>query len=280
MRAYLDDWTIQAQSPEVASSHTQAVLHHTEALGFHVNLTKSDLTPSQTFQYLGMVFNTVEWSVKPSTDRMERLHTIIRVLLDRIHASARELTQVLGSMEAMVPLVPLAGVHKRPFQREFSSRWSHNDWEVSIPLRDWFRQTTRIWLSFGFLSQRVPITIPPPVAELYSDASHLGWGAHALGHHVSGTWDSTTAETHINSLELHDVTLALRALAPHLPVGHVRVRSDNATTITYITGTRLFPVGGSYSGQSKLPSRLAEQAGLDHSNRMDSSPPRPVPRVG
>ena len=96
----------------MARSHAQAVLRHSEALGFNVNLAKSDLTPSQTFQYLGMVFDTVEWSVKPSTDRMERLRSNIRALLGRTHASARELAQVLGSMESMVQLVPLAGVHK------------------------------------------------------------------------------------------------------------------------------------------------------------------------
>ena len=131
---------------------------------------------------------------------------------------------------------------------------------MSIPLRDWFRQTTRIWLSVGFLSQRVPITIPPPVAELYSDASHLGWGAHALGHHVSGTWDSTTAETHINSRELHAVTLALRALAPHLPVGHVRVRSDNATTITYINRQRV-TVSHSLSAEAETLLLWAQEHG-------------------
>ena len=234
MRAYLDDWAIQAQSPEVASQHTLAVLRHSEALGFHVNLVKSDLTSSQTFQYLGMVFNTVDWTVRPSTDRMDRLCSSIQALLGRSQASARELAQVLGSMESMVPLVPLAGVHKRPFQREFSSRWSHDDWEIVIPLGDWFHRTTHIWLSDGFLSRGVPITSPRPVAELYTDASQLGWGAHALGHNVSGTWDSPSTTAHINSLDLRAVALALRALAPHLPVGHVRVRSDNATTIAYI----------------------------------------------
>ena len=234
LRAYLDDWAIQAQSQETAILHTQAVLRHAETLGFLVNLTKSDLTPSRNFQFLGMVFDTSEWSVKPSTDRVERLQNAIRALLPRSHASARELAQVLGAMEAMVPLVPLAGVHKRPFQREFSSRWSHQDWEASIPLDDWFSQTTRSWLSDSFLLRGVPITLPPPVAELFTDASHRGWGAHALDHYVSGIWDSTTSTAHINSLELKAVTLALRALAPLLPVGHVRIRSDNATTIAYI----------------------------------------------
>ena len=100
-----------------------------------------------------------------------------------------------------------------------------------IPPRDWFRRTTRFWLSYGFLPRGAPITIPPPAAELYSDASHLGGGAHSWAHPVSGTWDATTTATHINSLELRAVTLALRALAPLLPVGQVRIRSDNATSI-------------------------------------------------
>ena len=85
MRAYLDDWAIHTQSQEVATLHTQTVLCHSEALGFHVNLAKSDLTSSQTFLYL-IVFNTLEWSFRPSTDRMKKLHSTIRAILGRTHA--------------------------------------------------------------------------------------------------------------------------------------------------------------------------------------------------
>ena len=223
MRAYLTDWAILAQSPERTKSHGSS------GLSREPGQVRPHAKPN--FPILGHGVHHRGMVREPSTDRMERLHSTIRALLVHTHTSARQLAQVLRAMEARVPLVPLAGVHSRPVQKEFSSRWSHTDWEAPIPLRDWFGRTTRTWLSDGSLCRGVPITLPLPVAELYTDASHLGWGAHALGHHAHGTWDATTATTHINSLELRAVSLALRALAPQLPVGHVRVRSDNATTI-------------------------------------------------
>ena len=236
MRAYLDDWAIQAQSQEAALSHTETVLRHTEALGFNVNLKKSDLVPSQQFRYLGLLFDTVDWSVRPSADRIDRLQSSIRALLTRSSASARELAQILGSMEAMVPVVPLAGVFKRRFQREFRARWSQadSDWDTPVNLGDWFHQTTAQWLSPTFLSQGVPITLPSPATEIFTDASHSGWGAHMAEHHTSGVWEADVSASHINTLELRAVQLALSAFAQFLPAGHIKIRSDNSTVIAYI----------------------------------------------
>ena len=236
MRAYLDDWAIQAQSQELARCHTATVLELSESLGFHVNLTKSDLEPSQLFRYLGLIFHTVSWTVRPSDDRIDRLLSSIRALLQRQSASARELAQILGSMESMVPVVHMAGVTKRLFQREFRARWSQSlsNWDALIPLDSWFAQVTAPWLTPGFLTKGVPITLPPPVAEIFTDASHEGWGAHLDGHHASGTWGTEVRSTHINTLEMKAVELALKSLLPVLPRGHVRVRSDNATVIAYI----------------------------------------------
>ena len=236
MRAYLDDWAIQAQSQELARAHTDNVLRHAEALGFNVNLKKSDLTPSQQFRYLGLCFDTVAWTVRPSEDRIERLISAIQSLRQKQFATARQLARVLGSMEAMVPVVPLAGVFKRPFQREFHSRWNQAlaDWDTLIPLEPWFRLATARWNSREFLAQGVPITAPPPEAEIFTDASHTGWGAHLAGLHASGIWDSDVSTLHINELELRAVDLALREMSASLPSGHIRVRSDNATVIAYI----------------------------------------------
>ena len=112
-RAFLDHWAIQAQSQELALSHTVTVLKLSENLGFHVNLSKSDLEPSQLLRYLGHIFHTVDRTARPSDDQIDRLLNSIRALLPRQSASARELAQVLGSMEAMVPVVHMAGVTKR-----------------------------------------------------------------------------------------------------------------------------------------------------------------------
>ena len=65
IRIYLDDWLILAQSAVKCEDHTSQVISNAQALGFVLNLQRSELTPSQTFTYLGMEFDSVRMTVCP-----------------------------------------------------------------------------------------------------------------------------------------------------------------------------------------------------------------------
>lgn len=236
MRAYLDDWAVLAASHAQAARDTELVLSLARELGFNVNLLKSELEPSQRFLYLGLVFDTVAWTVAPSQARVDRLLASIESLLFLSSASARQVAKVLGSMESMVPFVPTAGALKRPLQRGFRERWSQaqGSWEDPVALGQWFARAVSPWRRRDFLLAGVPITEPPPEVELFTDASHAGWGAHALGRTASGVWESDVSTLHINILEMRAVFLALKALAPYWSAGLIRIRSDNSTVIAYI----------------------------------------------
>ncbi|KAK7115576.1 hypothetical protein V1264_001416 [Littorina saxatilis] len=235
LRAYLDDWLILHQDRYLCEVHTQRVLSQAAQLGFSVNLTKSELEPSQKFSYLGMEFDTLRWSVRPSQRRIDKLQNQIHSLYGENHASARVLTSVLGQMESMASLIPLGRVHKRPFQASLQSRWyqTSQDWNVPIALGTWFQQTTSVWL-LPDLFLGVPIVRPPPERELFTDASLTGWGAHLNEHMVSGIWDCTQASLHINVLELEAVSLALLAFKPFLEGCHVRLHTDNMSVASYV----------------------------------------------
>ena len=58
LHVYLDDWLIRADTPEQAQLHTQTTISVLHFLGWIINYEKSDLTPSQDFQFIGMQFNT------------------------------------------------------------------------------------------------------------------------------------------------------------------------------------------------------------------------------
>ncbi|KAL8608220.1 hypothetical protein ACOMHN_016675 [Nucella lapillus] len=49
-------------------------------LGFILNEEKYNLMPSQTFNFLGMNFNTTTMLVSPSPHRLQRLHELFRAL--------------------------------------------------------------------------------------------------------------------------------------------------------------------------------------------------------
>ena len=58
LHQYLDDWLIRAPSKQTCTEQTQKLLKLVKDLGFIVNLKKSDLTPSQRFDFLGYHFFT------------------------------------------------------------------------------------------------------------------------------------------------------------------------------------------------------------------------------
>ena len=181
---------------------------------------------------------------------------------------------VLGTLEALVPPGPRTVVRNGPpvgIQRLLVAQRPEG-----------YNPTARL-VPPAHLPRGAPVTIPPPAADPHVDASRPGRGVHPWTHPFNGMWDATTAAAHFSLLELRAVALALRAPAPPLPVGQVRVRSNNATTIAYInrqrltvslpfagsgtspplrTGTRMLPVGGSHSGQGKLLCRFAARSGL------------------
>ena len=235
LSAYLDDWLLLASSRALCHQQTQHALQLALSLGFLPNFPKSELLPSQTFTFLGMFFQTVPYSVRPSSERLDRL----RSLLDSFqgtHASARRLAALLGVMESLALLLPLGRLHKRQFQREFRRRWSQISaaWDARVPLLPWFHASVLQWQNTRWLLQGVPLTLPAPEATLFTDASHQGWGAHVEDLTSAGSWSPSLQSSHINMLELLAVHHAVLAFDAVLSGKHVLLCTDNTTVACYV----------------------------------------------
>ena len=253
IRAFLDDWLILAQSKQLCAAHTQQTVNAAVHLGFQLNMDKSDLIPSQQFSYLGMEFDTISMTVKPSQDRLDKLQRTIALLSSKRSASARELASLQGQLESLSSLVRLGRLHKRPFQREFRDRWNQStqSWECQITMGDWFSDAISQWTDTSWLTEGVPIHPPVGEIELYTDASNVGWGAHVDSLIASGRWSAEEATSHINLLEMEAVWRALQQFLPALQNKTVRLFTDNTTVAFYINKQ-----GGA---RSRPLSRLAEK---------------------
>ena len=191
-----------------------------------------------------MAFDTKAFSVAPTEDRLARFVTLRDNLLQAREASARKLHSLLGQMESMAPLLPLGHLHKREFQRQLSRRWnqSQDSWDTNIFLPDWLHAALSQWLNPIWLRSGVPISLPQPEVELYTDASTEGWGAHVADLTASGTWSAEEKKLHINSLELEAVVLAVHTFASFLAGKIVLLCTDNTTVACYVSkqgGTRV-----------------------------------------
>ncbi|XP_076438995.1 uncharacterized protein LOC143277910 [Babylonia areolata] len=236
LRVYLDDWLILAESKALCQHHLSLVRNQCQALGFLMNTEKSELEPSQQFKFLGMAIDSVSMTIRPAMPCLHRLHSLLSHLSQAVSASARELACLLGFMESLAALVPLGRLHKRPFQRHFQDRWSQSSqtWDTRIPLGTWFSQSTQRWMDMQWLNAGVPISNPTPDAELYTDASNMGWGTHMENHTASGTWFPHQQSWHINKLELEAVFLALQHFLPHVSHRSILLCTDNMTVACYL----------------------------------------------
>ena len=105
LHVYLDDWLICADTPEPTQLHAQTIISVLQFLGWIVNFEKSDLTPSQEFQFIGMQFNTRQFTVAPLPKMHLKVQSVLQHWMTNPNITARNLHRLLGVLVFMASLV-------------------------------------------------------------------------------------------------------------------------------------------------------------------------------
>lgn len=235
LKMYIDDWLTLNGDKRRCTSDTQQLVHLTQLLGFNIKPEKSEFNPATSFRYLGMTFDTVEFTVKPNAERIDSLILQLRRQRQLKSTTYRDILSLLGKMESMATLLSLARVYKRPLQRQIAQRVSvKTDYSQQVLLGDWFVQSTQQWTDEQWLRSSVPIRPPSRVIYLFTDASKQGWGGHTDSQTVSGLWTQQESLYHINLLELEAVSRCMKKLSSVMRNSHVTVCGDNTTCLAYL----------------------------------------------
>jgi hypothetical protein len=240
---YLDDWLIISGQKETTARHTQILLNLCSELGLVVNMKKSDLLPSQKFEFLGYVYDLVTYQVRPSRKNILKLRTELTHILDENGAWVRQWQSALGSMEAVRRLIPRSRMHVRFPQWNLQALWDATTDPLKwIPSNPEVNSHLRWWTSDlnVFKGERVvPLNAS---TTIFTDASMSGWGAHCEDwSQASGKWTPQETELHINPLEMLAVIRALNVWKEDLSYTKVMIATDNTTVAAYIRnvgGTR------------------------------------------
>jgi len=233
---YLDDWLLLSDSYERALAWIQWLLKLVQALGLLPNVPKCDLTPSQIYIFIGVLFNLVQGSAQPAPHRVAAFIQLADRFLHTPSPRARDWQRLLGHMTSLERLVHRGRLYMRPIQFCLQSQWHQFSQSQEVPVSTSVeaRQCVEWWLDPAHLVRGVPIVQAPPDLRLFTDASTEGWGAHILDAQAEGRWSATQQKLHINVLELLAVLLALQALE-HLVTGrHVLAMTDNTTVVGQI----------------------------------------------
>ena len=104
---------------------TQKLLKLVKDLGFVVHLKKSELIPSQRFDFLGYHFLLDMTLVKPTQDRWTKIQEMFHRLSLKSVFSARTLMSTIGLLASTQKTVKLGRIHMRPFQWHLKTHWKY-----------------------------------------------------------------------------------------------------------------------------------------------------------
>jgi ribonuclease HI len=232
---YIDDWLNRAPSREEALRTSHALLTLVEQLGWIVNREKSDLIPSQNFEFLSYSYNLATGKVSPTEKRFQDILLTISPVLENPHSTPRGLMRILGILEATVRLVPLGRLHMRPIQYALATLWKWGSpLDSQVLLSPETLAHLRWWTQRDNVMIGTALHQPQAVVVVYTDASLEGWGAHCTHLHAQGVWSPQEKSLHINLLELKAVFQALQAFQKFLINKPVQIATDNTTVVAYI----------------------------------------------
>ena len=242
LHVYLDDQVIRAHTPEQAKLHAQTTIRVLQFLSWIINYEKSDLTPSQDFQFIGMQCNTRQFTVAPLPKMRLKVQSVHQHRMTDPNITARDLHKLLGMLVFMASLVQRGRLRLRPVQWWAATSWCQRTWSWSdqIQVPQWVLSEVAWWASPAFL-QGLPLATKETEVTLFTDASSLGWGAQLGSCSTRGQCLASQRSWHINALEMQAVINAVRDFLPHRRSRVIRLMCDNAMTVAYIKnegGTR------------------------------------------
>ena len=233
--AWLDDFLVAASSADLASSQASFITQKLEQLGFVPNLAKSQLVPVQRIHHVGLVWDSVSFTVSIPDDKLLAIQAKCAKALS-VPISVRFLSSILGSLEFFRWGYLHAATHYRALQRNVLSFLSKGlSYDTIVTVSRSARVDLKWWIDCG--SELPPRTLSSFSASLslVSDACLSGWGAwSSAGENVFGNWSSEESTWHINVLELKAVLFAFQCLFRQTFNTSILIKSDNTTVVAYI----------------------------------------------
>ena len=232
---FIDDILLVASSYEECLEHLSIIRRTLEALGFTVNVGKSQLIPVTEIHYLGFIINSLSMNLQLPPEKLQKIILACSQLLAQDGPSLRVVARVTGLIVSSLPAVNFLQLHYRSLELcktqvlSFSS-----DYDSLLSLTSQARSDLH-WVVDN-ISRFNGKSFKEPKIDVYieSDASLTGWGALCDGQSTNGRWSPGELDYHINYLELLAGFHALQCFVSCRRSIHVRLALDNSTAVAYV----------------------------------------------
>ena len=233
VHAYLDDWIMRLQCQSLGTRTAIVVVKLLRMLGWLINFPKSSLVPRVLFEFIGLEWDLHHGSIRPKLTKILKLKTDVKIAQPGKFIKAKKLASIVGVIKWMAPYVPLGFMHLKKLQWKIKEYWSQkrNGWNAKICVTRSLQELLKWWTRQTNTFTGVPLKVPKPSKEIFTDASCHGYGAIMDDKTMSGVWTRAYKEKHINALELEATRRALLTFAPIVENSTIRIHSDNSTTV-------------------------------------------------
>ena len=178
---YIDDILIMSETKDLAVEHTAATTYLLQNLGFIIHPTKSQLSPSQELEFLGMMVNTLTMTLRVPGEKIKKIRLEAQSLLKSDKITARMVSRVVGKMSAMTQAIPPAPLFFRALQRDLGRTLEAGDqcYETPCHLSQASREELTWWITHLEVWNGKNIVVNQPDYVIESDASLTGWGVES-----------------------------------------------------------------------------------------------------
>ena len=233
--AYLDDSALFGCSEDKCLENVQDSMSLLDSLGFTVHPEKSMLVPQHILIYLGFILNSLEMTVSPTPEKIQKVIHMCEQLLNKRKVKILELAEMVGTLIALEPGMELAPVFYRRLDifKADALKMKKGSFEAKVHLTDECKQDLAWWKENAHTSVR-HVRREQPDVVITSDSSDFAWGGTRDGISAGGPWSGIESTWHINVKELLAAYLTLKTFCDTERDVHIRLKVDNITSVAYL----------------------------------------------
>lgn len=234
--SYLDDYLTISDSYENCKQAHDCLIQLLQQLGFTINWEKV-VPPTQSLTFLGIQINCYDRTLSLDSTRIAELRTMLRSYVGKHKVTKRQLQHLVGKLSWAARVIQGGRTHlRRLIDLTCKLKLKHHRTRLTVSARNDISWWTHCMDIFNGTACFICDT-PVPSSSFSTDACMSAGAAFYCGDWFYANWaidHPDKLDSHINYLECFTILLAAYRWHHLWRNKHIKVYSDNKTTISAI----------------------------------------------
>ena len=200
-----------------------------------VHPNKSIFFPAISIEYLGFVTDSQSMTISLTKKKKACIKQLCHKVLQEEFLIIRKITRLLCKFTSSFPAVHFGPLHYRSLEQDkiLALKFAKGNFDKKMKVSQAGKMDILWWIN-NTEDSFSPIQVPNCSFLLKTGASKSGWGAIFNKESTGGQFALDESLLHSNVLELKALLFGLKSSCCHLRQTHIKVSSDNTTTMCAI----------------------------------------------